>query len=85
MGHAARALLQAPSYVAAVQHLEVYHTSAMLSAPEGSRGVDAREHHHRMLCALREIHGELAARALAADEIERRLAEQADDPEDEIL
>lgn len=64
-----------------MQSLEAFHVTAMVAAPEGPGGSEARDHHHRMLCALREIAGELAARALAADEIEAAL--QADEPEGE--
>lgn len=63
---------------------EAFHIAAMVSAPEGAKGTDAREHSARMLYAYRELHGELEARALAASEIEKLLAEQDEDPEDEI-
>jgi hypothetical protein len=66
-----------------MQALEAYHVAAMVAAPEGPSGQDARDHHHRMLHALRELAGGFTARALAAAEIETRLAEQGDE-EDEI-
>lgn len=54
----------------------------MVATPEGPSGTEVREHHHRMLYALRELAGDFAARALAADEIERRLAEESDEDDD---
>jgi hypothetical protein len=67
-----------------MQSLEAYHIAAMCAAPEGPKGTETREHHHRMLHALRELAGEIASRTLAAAEIEKRLAERQDDNEDEI-
>lgn len=81
-GRAARELAESEAYRSAMQALEAYHVAAMVAAPEGPDGQAAREHHHRMLHALRELAGELAARSLAADEIEKSLREQ--DEEDEI-
>jgi hypothetical protein len=66
-----------------MQSLEAYHVAAMVAAPEGPSGADTRDHHHRMLHALRELAGDLAARSLAAAEIEKSLDDQADE-EDEI-
>lgn len=54
----------------------------MVAAPEGPDGADARDHHHRMLHALRELAGEFAARILAADELEARLANPEDEEEE---
>jgi hypothetical protein len=82
-GRAARGLAESPAYKDAMRDLEAYHIGAMVAAPEGPSGVDARDHHHRMLHALRELAGEIAARALAADEIEKALEVQAEE-EDEI-
>lgn len=64
-----------------MQALEAYHVAAMVAAPEGPKGSDAREHHHRLLVALRELHGELQGRAAAADEIEK----STDDEDDEDI
>lgn len=67
--------------------LEAYHVAAMVASPEGPDGTANREHHHRALSALRELAGDLAARASGAGEIEKALAVQPDDegdPEDEI-
>lgn len=83
VGRAARELTGSLAYQNAMQSLEALHIAAMVAAPEGPAGQDVRDHHHRMLYALRELAGEIAARALAADEIEKSLNEQADE-EDEI-
>lgn len=85
VGRAARDLLETEAYLTAMRAQEAFHIAAMVSAPEGSKGTDAREHSARMLHAYRELHSELEARASAATEIEKLLAEQTDeDPEDEI-
>lgn len=69
-----------------MQSLEAYHVAAMVQAPEGPSGCDVRDHHHRMLHALRELATEFNARALAATEMEERLAAQGEeDPEDDHL
>lgn len=84
MGRAARDLIQTPAYLDAMRAQEAFHVTAMLATPEGPTGTETREHHHRMLAALRDLHGELSGRALAAAEIEQRLALEADAEEDEI-
>jgi hypothetical protein len=83
VGRAARELTESPAYQTVMQALEAYHVAAMVAAPEGPDGRAEREHHHRLLYALRELAGNLAARVLAAAEIETRLAERSDD-EDEV-
>ncbi|WP_458098611.1 hypothetical protein [Roseomonas sp. WA12] len=82
VGRAARELIGTEAYTTAMQSLEAYHIQAMLAAPEGPSGVENREHHHRMLCASRELAETLTARALAAAEIEQRLAARESDEED---
>jgi len=67
-----------------MQSLEAYHIAAMAMTPEGPDGHATREHHHRMLYALRELAGEFAARALAADELEKNRAEDGADDEDDL-
>lgn len=67
-----------------MQSLEAYHTAAMLATPEGPAGTETREHHHRLLYALRELAGELAGRALAADEISKSLDLVEDEEEDTL-
>lgn len=64
--------------------VEAYHVQAMIAAPEGPKGSDVRDHHHRMLSAVREVAVELLARAASADEIERNAAAPADDEEDTL-
>jgi hypothetical protein len=68
----------------ALQGLEALHVAAMVAAPEGPTGGDVREHHHRMLCALRELATEFTARAQAAADIEARL-EAADEADEEDI
>lgn len=58
-----------------MRSLEAYHTQAMVQAPEGPDGAAARDHHHRMLYALRELASDIASRILAADEIEKQALE----------
>lgn len=67
-----------------MRDVEAYHVAAMVAAPEGPAGAEARDHHHRMLCALRELAGEFTARASAAAEIEQAIAQRDADDEDEI-
>lgn len=52
----------------------------MVTTPEGPAGSAQRDHHHRMLHALRELAAEAVYRASRADELEALLS--ADEPED---
>lgn len=79
VGRACRDLIESPAYATVMQSLEAFHVTAMVAAPEGPIGVDAREHHHRLLCALRELAGDFAMRTLAADELEARMGEDEED------
>lgn len=83
VGRAARELIRLPAYVTALSGLEAFHVSAMVGAPEGPAGADARDHHHRMLHALRELATEFTARAQAATDIEAQLDVAAEDADDE--
>jgi len=71
--------------VTAFSGLEAFHVGAMVAAPEGPTGADVRDHHHRMLHALRELATEFTARAQAAADIEARLDVAAEDADDEEL
>lgn len=82
VGRACRDLIESPAYATVMQSLEAFHVAAMIAAPEGPSGADARDHHHRLLYALREIAGDFAMRTLAAGELEARLAERQDEEEE---
>lgn len=77
-GEQASFVLAHPMFEGAMNDLANYHTVAMIEAPEGPLGADAREHHHRMLLACREIVDQLRGYEAAADEAKTALAAKED-------
>jgi hypothetical protein len=79
-GDAARELMLQPAFHSTIDYLSNYHLSALVAAPIGESGREARDHHHTMHTAIREIATEITGRIAAADELRARLgAEQEDD------
>lgn len=80
-GNAARRLMANEDFLTIIDYLSTYHLQALVSAPVGPEGLAAREHHHTMHSALREIASELQGRAAAAEE----LAARVDADEEDII
>lgn len=78
-GRNARELIASATFQSVVDDLSSYHLRALVAAPPGDTGRDAREHHHLLHYALSEIAAQLTGYVAAADEIERVLAEGDDD------
>lgn len=72
-GLAAAALLKSELFAQAMNDIANFHTVAMIAALEGPTGTDAREHHHRMLAASREIVDQLRLYEAAGAEAQERL------------
>ena len=71
-GDAAQELMLHPAFHTVLDYLSNYHLSALVAAPIGESGREARDHHHTMHTALREIATEITSRISAADEIRAR-------------
>lgn len=86
-GSVAADLLAHPAYTTAMQELENYHLTAMVSAPPGDTAREARDHHHLMLHALRELAEQLAMHVAAAAEAREALkdTDPQEDGEDDLL
>lgn len=82
-GEAAEALLANTVFNDAFNDAGDFHTAAMLASPEGPAGVEAREHHHRMILAHRDLVAQLRLYVSAADELLER--NDALDAQDEPL
>lgn len=72
-GDAAEGLLQSDTFTSVMNDLSNFHVSAMTACHPTERDREARDYHHLMLHALREIVDELRSRIAAAQEIEDRL------------
>lgn len=68
-----------------MRDLENYHLSAMVSAPPGEDARTARDHHHVMLHALRELAEQLVLYVTAAVEARESLKEDAQNPDPDNL
>lgn len=80
-GEAAQALLANSVFTEAFNDAGHFHTEAMLASPEGPGGVQAREHHHRMILAHRDLVAQLRIYVSAAEELaERNDALDQDEP-----
>lgn len=53
----------------------------MVATPEGPEGAATRDHHHRMLAALRELAGDVLQRASTVADLERLLGDTPEDTE----
>lgn len=81
VARACHELAASPAYQTSLQGLEAFHVAAMVATPEGPEGGPVREHHHRMLAALRELAGDVLQRASTVPELERLLGNDAEDNE----
>lgn len=81
-GTAAEELMQSPSFHSVIDALSHYHLSALVAAPIGDVGKEARDHHHTMHTAIREIATEITARVDAAQALSKQIDDQ--DEEDTI-
>lgn len=80
-GEAAEALLANKVFNDAFNDAGDFHTAAMLASPEGPSGVEAREHHHRMILAHRDLVSQLRLYVAAAEELVER-NDALDDPDE---
>lgn len=78
-GQAAALLMADETFLSVVDDLSQYHLAAIVAAPPGDRGREARDHHHLLHFALSEIAGELQGRVQTAEELKRLLKQQEDD------
>lgn len=81
-GQAAAILMSDPTFLSVVDDLSHYHLAAIVAAPPGERGREARDHHHLLHYALSEIAGDLAGRVQTAEELKKLL--QASDEDDDL-
>lgn len=72
-GVAAEELLANPAFVRVIDDLSMMHLSALVSAPPGAAALEAREYHHTMHSALKEIVSDIQGHVSAANEIRIRL------------
>lgn len=72
-GRVAAALLEQEAFVAVVNDLSNYHVAALVAAPPGASGTEAREYHHLMQHALTEIVAALRQHADTAAELREKL------------
>jgi hypothetical protein len=66
-------LLQSAVFVSAMNDSANFHLTALVAAPEGPEGLSARDHHHRMLHAHREVEAQLRLYVQAALETSARI------------
>jgi hypothetical protein len=80
-GEAAKQLMEQRAFLTVVDGLSNEHLTALMAAPPGPKGLEAREHHHLMHYALTAIVQELQTHVSAADEMKFRLQlrDEADD------
>ena len=81
-GNACRRLIADPDLIEVFNDLDTYHLSALVAAPTGPAGREARDHHHQQLASLRELLGELASRAQALDAYEEDQSGPSETEED---
>lgn len=66
-GLACRRLLANDDLIEVFNDLDTYHLSALVACPVGPGGQATRDHHHQQLHSIRELLGEMQARATALD------------------
>lgn len=81
-GRNAAALVNNPTFQAVVDDLTSYHLSALVAAPPGERGKDARDYHHLLQHALTELCGQLAGYVEAGEAAYAAVVEAADEEND---
>ena len=81
-GARAKSLLESEAFGEAMRDLEAYHVASMVSCLPGDAERGARDHHHLMLHALRELATTLAGHVEAAVETEQSLAQREPETED---
>ena len=82
IGDAARALIANEAFTTTVNDLSSFHLAAICAAPPGSKGLEAREHHHLLHYALGEIVSEIQSRIATSDEMLELIAREDKDEED---
>jgi hypothetical protein len=83
-GENAKLLMENESFLSTVDDLSTFHLSALVAAPPGPAALDAREHHHIMHSALREIVTEIQSRIAAAEDLKVHIEQalEADEEDD---
>ena len=81
-GNASRRLLADDDFVEVMNFLDQFHLSALVACPTGEAAKPTRDHHHERLHALRDIIGEMQARAQALDAFEEDQAGPSETDED---
>lgn len=66
-GSKAKDALEHPAVLAVIDDLTNYHLSALIAAPPGERGKEARDYHHLLQHALTELVGQLRSYAEAGE------------------
>ena len=84
-GQRAADLLANPSFQWIVDDQTQYHLAALVAAPPGPRGCDARDYHHLQQHALSELVATLTGYAQAGAEQAARLVAIGDDDDTEEL
>ncbi len=73
-GDAGAELLANPSFIRVIDDASHYHLAGLVAAPVGESGREAREYHHTMHTALRDIVSDIQGHVAAAEDIRNRLA-----------
>lgn len=82
-GHSARALLSDSTFLSVLDDLSTHHLAAIVAAPPGPRGVEARDYHHLLHYALSEIAADLQGRIAIAVRIEQAIQQHNQTDEDD--
>jgi hypothetical protein len=84
-GERAQRLLGNDAFAWIVDDMTTYNLAALVAAPPGPRGLDAREHHHLIQFALSDIVATLQGYAAAGEAMQRVLTDYPDtDNEDDL-
>lgn len=84
-GKAAATLLKDESFVATMNDLSDYHLAALAATRPIPAEAEARDYHHLLLYALREIVSDLEGRRDVAEKAEAALSEPADGDNEETF
>jgi len=75
-GEDAALLMQNAAFLNVIDDISNFHLSALVAAPPGASSLEAREYHHTMHTAIREVAQEIQSRVAYAEELKLHI-EQA--------